>query len=70
MNKYWLGPVNAKDDFGLSIGNTIIDGKTKHGPWALMTPTSWRVHGIGKLGTGLGQKYQKQTDGKWLKIEG
>jgi hypothetical protein len=35
-----------------------------------MTLKSWRLHGFGKLGTGYGQKYEKQADGRWLKVEG
>jgi hypothetical protein len=68
--QYWHGTINAKDDFGGHITNIVIDGKTVHGPWALMNEKSWRAHGCGRLGTGYGQKYQKQADGKWLKIEG
>lgn len=67
---YWLSPVDKNDDFGDTIKDVMIDGKTKQGPWGLMTPASWAKHGVGKLGTGYGQKYQKQTDGKWLKVEG
>ena len=68
--KYWIGTIPAKDDFGLSISRVMIDGKTKHGPWAIMAPNSWKSHGIGKFGTGLGQKYEKQASGRWLKVEG
>lgn len=67
---YWLSPVGGFDDFDMPISETIIDGKTTMGPWALMTPSSWRLYGVGRLGTGLGQKYEKQDDGKWLKVEG
>jgi len=67
---YWLSPVGEKDDFGSPIADEIIDGKTAMGPWALMTPKSFRLHGVGKLGLGLGQRYVKQDDGKWLKVEG
>jgi len=67
--QYWLSPVSDKDDFGDTIEDVIIDDKTKHGPWALMTPASFDENGI-KLGLGWGQKYQKQEDGKWLKIDG
>jgi hypothetical protein len=70
MNKkYWLGKVPSRDDFGKIIMDIFIDGKTKMGPWAFMTPLSFEMHGIG-LGLGLGQKYKMQHDGKWLKIEG
>lgn len=67
---YWRGPVRPKDDFGLAITDEFIDGKTKMGPWATMTPESFKKYGFGKLGMGLGQRYKKQADGKWLKVEG
>ncbi len=70
VKKYWYGEVGQVDDFNSTINGEIIDGKTRQGPWALMTPQSWRLHGVGKLGTGYGQRYQKQADGKWLKVEG
>ena len=35
----------------------------------MMTPASHDYYGRG-LGTGYGQKYMKQADGKWLKVEG
>lgn len=66
---YWLSPVGDVDDFGDTIEDIIIDGKTEQGPWALMTPKSFEENGV-NLGLGLGQKYQKQEDGKWLKIDG
>jgi hypothetical protein len=67
---YWLGNLPPKDDFGVLYSTTMYDGKTIHGPWANMTPKSWRVHGCGRLGTGYGQKYEKQENGRWLKVEG
>jgi hypothetical protein len=68
--RYWIGPVNTVDDFGKKITDTFIDGRTVGGPWAIMTPASWMRHGAGRYGTGHGQKYQKQEDGKWLKTQG
>lgn len=68
--KYWMGSVPRIDDFHQEIKDIFIDGKTTQGPWAFMTPESWEKEGVGKLGLGLGQKYQKQENGKWLKIEG
>ena len=68
--RYWLGPMNRTDDFGYPIRNIFIDGKTKQGPWAIMSPQMWKLHGFGLLGTGYGQKYEKQVDGRWLKTEG
>ena len=67
---YWVGRLGERDDFGSPYGDTMYDGKTTHGPWANMSEASWRQHGVGRLGTGLGQKYRKQADGKWLKVEG
>jgi hypothetical protein len=68
--RYWKGIVPPKDDFGDPITNIFIDGKTQKGPWALMSLQSFKRFGLGKLGVGYGQKYSKQSDGKWLKIEG
>jgi hypothetical protein len=58
------------DDFDEPYEDVMIDGKTKMGPWANMTPKSWTTYGIGRLGQGYGQKYEKQKDGRWLKVEG
>jgi hypothetical protein len=69
-NKYWQGHVPTLDDFGDPIKGVFVDGKTKFGPWAFMTPASWRINGVGSYGTGLGQRYVKASNGKWLKVEG
>jgi hypothetical protein len=66
---YWVGNVGEKDDFGNPITDTIIDGVTTYGSWALMTPECHSEYGRG-LGIGRGQKYVKQADGKWLRVEG
>lgn len=66
---YWTGDVGEEDDFGIEIEDEIIDGATEMGPWALMTPDSHHIYGRG-LGQGRGQRYVKQRDGKWLKVEG
>jgi hypothetical protein len=69
--KYWVSPVGATDDFGYPVKDEIIDAPTVEGPWALMTPESWKDNRMyHKLGTGFGQRYKKQSDGKWLKVEG
>jgi hypothetical protein len=67
---HWLGDVGEYDDFGNAIADTFYDGKTIVGRWAMMSPVSWSFYGYGQLGTGYGQKYKKQTDGSWLKVEG
>lgn len=68
--RYWSGPVPEKDDFGMTIKDEFVDGKTKRGPWGFMTPMAWRTFGVGFLGLGRGQLYRKQKDGRWLKVEG
>lgn len=68
--KYWVGDPGKLDDFGVPIKNEFIDGVTRQGPWATMHPHSWRTYGVGKLGTGYGQRYKRQKDGRWLKVEG
>jgi hypothetical protein len=66
--KLWYGDVKSHDDFGSKISKTFIDGRTKHGPWAIMTPKNHRLHGVG-LGEGRGQQYDLQEDGKWEQPE-
>jgi len=68
--KYWHGELGAKDDFGVPYDKVMYDAKTRMGPWANMTAKSWLDYGVGKLGTGYGQRYEKQADGRWLKVEG
>ena len=69
--KYWYGPIGPGDDFGMPIHDEFIDGRIAMGSsWAIMSPSTWRMHGVGKLGTGYGQRYKKQADGRWLKVEG
>ena len=67
---YWRGTIRTADDFNDPITTEFIDGKTRHGPWAIMTPQSWKRMGVNQLGVGFGQKYKKQPDGRWLKVQG
>lgn len=67
---YWCGQP-AEDDFGVPVKDVLYDARTRHGPWALMTEESWRDHRAApNLGTGCGQKYEKQPDGRFLKVAG
>lgn len=71
---YWLGEVHALDDLGNPIHDRFVDGMISrehggNGAWAIMTPEAHSAVGTG-LGTGRGQLYEKQPDGKWLKING
>ncbi|QDP65323.1 MAG: hypothetical protein Unbinned200contig1000_63 [Prokaryotic dsDNA virus sp.] len=63
-----------QDDFGdfftMKVGEVVYDAATKYGPWATMTEKSWKLNGIGKLGTGFGQKYVRNEKGELHKVEG
>lgn len=44
----------------------IIDGRTcvdspGGGRWAWMCPKCWALHGVGRLGTGMGQRFDQRT---------
>lgn len=72
--KYWMGDPPEVCDLNSAhkITTTFIDGATRRGPWANMCPDCYRTEGRG-LGTGYGQKYEKQEiDGeiKWVKTGG
>jgi hypothetical protein len=51
-----------------SVEGTFVDGKTTMGPWATMCVPCHKKWGVG-IGTGRGQKYERQADGKWSKVE-
>lgn len=70
VSKKWIGTL--PDRCQLCNGSVcdlrldgFIDGKTVHGPWAIMGPACFRIYGTG-LGTGRGQRYDR--DG--VKVEG
>lgn len=69
---YWLSPPPEKcDTCDGPIGRVFYDAKTRMGPWGCLCATCFTLGpGLGKLGTGLGQEYKKQADGKWLKTGG
>jgi len=63
-----IGPENC-DLCGKPKPEPFVDGKTKDGPWAYMCLNCHKDSGIG-FGTGHGQKYEKQADGSFKKVEG
>lgn len=67
----WAGKPTV-DDFGQPITDEFIDGAvgSVRGPWAIMTPLSYRMFGIARLGTGYGQRYRLAEDGLFEKVEG
>ena len=51
------------------VGVRFVDGRTRMGPWADMCPTCHARYGVG-LGTGRGQLYELQADGRYVKVSG
>ena len=65
--KIWMGSTKC-DICGEELTKTLIDGRTSNGSWAVMCPKCHKVHGVG-LGTGKGQKYVRDTEGDFVKVE-
>lgn len=71
MKRYIGTPPTACDICKRPITNRFYDMATTMGPWANMCPTcALAGPGIGKCGTGRGQQYRREDDGKFYKIEG
>ena len=61
--KKWLGTWPAVCDIcsnSLKYKPKFYDARTKRGPWALMCPFCYAVHGVG-VGIGKGQEYDSVT---------
>lgn len=65
--KVWMGSTKC-DICGEEISKTLIDGRTTLGHWAVMCPKCHKIHGVG-LGTGKGQKYVRDGEGDFVKVE-
>ena len=70
----WSGSITKCDICKLPIETKFVDGKTTSGPWAIMCPVCFTLHGVG-LGTGLGQRYEKHQNNHeekavFVKVEG
>lgn len=73
-NIYWIGtPITCceycKNPIPQNIGVSFYDAKTKLGHWCILCGACFEIYGIG-LGRGLGQRFQRQKDGLWLKVGG
>lgn len=68
---HWLG--NLPDSCQICsrpFGGTMYNARTSPlGPWANMCRACFVASG-GQLGTGYGQEYERQRDGRWLKVAG
>lgn len=70
MAKYWNGSTPKECNLcKASIKDDFIDGRVRGMSWAIMCPGCHTKYGVG-LGTGKGQRYQLQEDGKWLNVLG
>jgi hypothetical protein len=70
--KIWFGST-PKCDLCHKTGKALksfIDGRMKAGPWANMCPACFKECGCGKLGTGNGQKYERDENGDYVKVAG
>ena len=72
VKKMWQGIEPKTCDIpacGNLITTEFVDGATRMGPWANMCPSCHMKYGRG-CGTGQGQRYRKDKDGHFVKIEG
>lgn len=44
----------------IPVGEVVVDGKTKQGPWGYMCQVCFPIHGVG-LGTGKGQQFRVEA---------
>jgi hypothetical protein len=51
------------------LGSVMYDAKTVSGMWGCLCPSCWRRHTQKKLGVGFGQKYRRQSDNLFHKVE-
>lgn len=68
--RYWTGdPGSVCDLCNKPITTKFVDAKLGMGGWGNVCPACHKRRGVG-LGTGLGQEYTRQEDGRWLKTGG
>lgn len=70
--RYWQGsPLVRCDTCKGPYEGVMFDARTRGGYWANMCSDCF-AHGpgLGVLGQGEGQKYEKLSDGRWLKTAG
>ena len=68
IGSIWAGtPPKACDLCKRPITRTFVDGRTAMGPWAIMCPSCRVAYGPARLGVGLGQKYERQPDGTFVR---
>lgn len=68
METIWTS--SPKCDYCGKEADVMYDAETRGGPWAFMCPECWKKHGFARLGTGFGQKYEKDASGRLVKTAG
>ena len=69
MSKYWIGEITSCDlCHGPFRGDVMYDANVG-GPWGNICQRCFDMNGC-NLGIGRGQKYQKNSNGRWKKIAG
>ena len=68
----WVGTAPTRCDIcERKLNLVFVDGRTIYGQWAIMCPNCRVLRGPDKLGTGLGQKFERPAGGgDWVKTEG
>jgi len=68
--RYWAGsgPTNC-DVCKRALRTVFTDGRIYSGHWAFTCDPCASTHGV-TLGLGRGQRYEKQEDGRWMKVGG
>lgn len=66
--RYWCGDVTPCNICNQPAQSVMYDAATRRG-WGWLCPRCFRGEGC-RLGTGVGQQYTKQDDGKYLKTGG
>lgn len=65
---YWCGDVTPCNICNQTAGTIMYDAATRRG-WGWLCQLCFHGEGC-RLGTGAGQQYTKQDDGKYLKTGG
>ena len=65
---YWMGKIEKCQICNHPFGNTMYDANLRHVSWANVCEPCFNKFGQG-LGTGKGQKYERQEDGRWYNNE-
>lgn len=68
---FYTGPLpKSCDCCGASLAELFYDKRMPCGRWANVCWGCFSLESDGRLGTGQGQKYRKQPDGRFRKVDG